>query len=109
MIGLVGHSGSGKSTLVNLICRFYDVTEGAVRVDGTDIRDLRIADYSCGGCHAQQVARVGGGGGDRQGHAPILAPDRGRREPPGVEVDGAQARGAGFGGGHTVEYRQGCR
>jgi ATP-binding cassette subfamily B protein len=29
MIGLVGHSGSGKSTLVNLICRFYDVTEGA--------------------------------------------------------------------------------
>jgi ATP-binding cassette subfamily B protein len=31
MIGLVGHSGSGKSTLVNLICRFYDVTEGAIR------------------------------------------------------------------------------
>ena len=30
MIGLVGHSGSGKSTLVNLICRFYDVTEGAI-------------------------------------------------------------------------------
>ncbi len=38
MIGLVGHSGSGKSTLVNLICRFYDVTEGAIQVDGTDIR-----------------------------------------------------------------------
>ena len=31
MIGLVGHSGSGKSTLVNLICRFYDVTDGAIR------------------------------------------------------------------------------
>ncbi len=30
MIGLVGHSGSGKSTLVNLICRFYDVSEGAI-------------------------------------------------------------------------------
>ena len=30
MIGLVGHSGSGKSTLVNLICRFYDVTQGSV-------------------------------------------------------------------------------
>ncbi len=45
MIGLVGHSGSGKSTLVNLICRFYDVTEGAIRVDGTDIRRLGIADY----------------------------------------------------------------
>ena len=45
MIGLVGHSGSGKTTLVNLICRFYDVTEGAIRVDGVDIRSLPIADY----------------------------------------------------------------
>ena len=45
MIGLVGHSGSGKSTLVNLICRFYDVTEGAIQVDGVDIRALAIADY----------------------------------------------------------------
>ena len=45
MIGLVGHSGSGKSTLVNLICRFYDVTDGAIRVDGTDIRRFAVADY----------------------------------------------------------------
>ncbi len=45
MIGLVGHSGSGKSTLVNLICRFYDVTEGAIRVDGVDIRSFPVADY----------------------------------------------------------------
>jgi ATP-binding cassette subfamily B protein len=45
MIGLVGQSGSGKSTLVNLICRFYDLSEGAIRIDGTDIRDVRIADY----------------------------------------------------------------
>ena len=45
MIGLVGQSGSGKSTLVNLICRFYDVSEGSIHVDGLDIRDLRIADY----------------------------------------------------------------
>lgn len=45
MIGLVGHSGSGKSTLVNLICRFYDVTEGSVRIDGTDIRSLPVAEY----------------------------------------------------------------
>ncbi len=45
MIGLVGHSGSGKSTLVNLICRFYDATEGAIRVDGVDIRSLAVADY----------------------------------------------------------------
>lgn len=45
MIGLVGHSGSGKSTLVNLICRFYDVTQGAILVDGVDLRQLRVADY----------------------------------------------------------------
>jgi ATP-binding cassette subfamily B protein len=45
MIGLVGHSGSGKSTLVNLICRFYDVSEGSIRVDGVDIRSFPVADY----------------------------------------------------------------
>jgi ATP-binding cassette subfamily B protein len=45
MIGLVGHSGSGKSTLVNLICRFYDVTEGAILVDGTDVRRFGVTDY----------------------------------------------------------------
>jgi ATP-binding cassette subfamily B protein len=45
MIGLVGHSGSGKSTLVNLICRFYDVTDGAIKVDGTDLRRFGVADY----------------------------------------------------------------
>ncbi len=45
MIGLVGHSGSGKSTLVNLLCRFYDVTDGAIQVDGTDIRRFGVADY----------------------------------------------------------------
>jgi len=45
MVGLVGHSGSGKSTLVNLICRFYDVSEGSIRVDGTDIRSFPVADY----------------------------------------------------------------
>ena len=45
MIGLVGHSGSGKSTLVNLICRFYDVSDGAIQVDGIDIRRFAVADY----------------------------------------------------------------
>ncbi len=45
MVGLVGHSGSGKSTLVNLICRFYDVSEGAIEVDGHDIRSLSVSDY----------------------------------------------------------------
>jgi ATP-binding cassette subfamily B protein len=45
MIGLVGHSGSGKSTLVNLICRFYDVSQGAITVDGVDVRSIPIAEY----------------------------------------------------------------
>jgi ATP-binding cassette subfamily B protein len=45
MIGLVGHSGSGKSTLVNLICRFYDVAEGTICLDGVDIRSIAVADY----------------------------------------------------------------
>ncbi len=44
-IGLVGHSGSGKSTLVNLINRFYDVSSGSIRIDGTDIRALPVAEY----------------------------------------------------------------
>ena len=45
MIGLVGHSGSGKSTLVNLISRFYDVSEGSIQVDGVDVRRVAVADY----------------------------------------------------------------
>lgn len=45
MIGLVGPSGAGKSTLVNLVCRFYDVSGGAILVDGTDIRNFPITEY----------------------------------------------------------------
>jgi ABC-type multidrug transport system fused ATPase/permease subunit len=44
MVGLVGPSGSGKSTLVSLISRFYDVTEGAVKVDGHDVREVELKD-----------------------------------------------------------------
>ena len=43
-VALVGQSGSGKTTLTNLVPRFYDVTEGAVRLDGIDIRDLDLDD-----------------------------------------------------------------
>ena len=43
VVALVGPSGAGKSTLVNLLPRFYDVTSGAVRIDGHDLRDLTIA------------------------------------------------------------------
>jgi subfamily B ATP-binding cassette protein MsbA len=42
MAALVGPSGSGKSTLMNLLLRFYDVQEGAIRIDGQDIRDVTL-------------------------------------------------------------------
>ncbi len=45
MVGLVGHSGSGKSTMVNLVCRFYDVSDGAIKIDGVDIRRFAVSDY----------------------------------------------------------------
>jgi ATP-binding cassette subfamily B protein len=45
MIGLVGPSGSGKTTMVNLACRFYDVAEGAILVDSTDVRSFVIEEF----------------------------------------------------------------
>lgn len=41
-MALVGSSGAGKTTLCSLIPRFYDVTGGSIRIDGTDIRDIRL-------------------------------------------------------------------
>ena len=42
-VAILGTTGSGKSTLVNLIPRFYDVTGGAVRLDGNDVRDVTLS------------------------------------------------------------------
>ena len=44
-IALVGESGGGKSTMAKLIARFYDPDEGAVRVDGTDLREVELRSY----------------------------------------------------------------
>ncbi len=44
MIGLAGPSGGGKTTLINLICRFYDVLEGQILIDGIDVRDYDMHD-----------------------------------------------------------------
>ena len=41
-VALVGESGAGKSTILNLLPRFYDVQEGAIRIDGHDVRDVTI-------------------------------------------------------------------
>ena len=45
VIALVGKSGSGKTTLVNLIPRFYEVTEGAIKVNGIDIKNISLKKY----------------------------------------------------------------
>lgn len=43
-VAIVGPTGSGKTTLINLLMRFYDVDKGCIRIDGTDIRDIKRAD-----------------------------------------------------------------
>ena len=42
MIGLVGKSGAGKSTLINLMCRFYDVDDGAITIDGHPVQSIKL-------------------------------------------------------------------
>ena len=41
-IGIIGSTGAGKSTIMNLLCRFYDTTAGAVRIGGRDVKDYRM-------------------------------------------------------------------
>ena len=43
-VGIIGSTGSGKSTIMNLLCRFYDASNGEVRVDGINVKDLDLYD-----------------------------------------------------------------
>ena len=43
-VAVVGHTGAGKTTLISLLLRFYDVQKGAVRIDGTDVKEMDLAD-----------------------------------------------------------------
>jgi ABC-type multidrug transport system fused ATPase/permease subunit len=54
LVALLGRSGSGKSTVANLLGRFYDVTEGKIMVDGTDIRDVTLSSLRKNVVAAQQ-------------------------------------------------------
>ena len=41
-VGILGTTGAGKSTIINLLCRFFDVTDGEVLVDGINVKDLDL-------------------------------------------------------------------
>ena len=43
-VALVGHTGSGKTSIINLLCRFYDVNEGQVLIDGIDLREMELSE-----------------------------------------------------------------
>lgn len=44
-VALVGHNGAGKSTIIKLLCRFYDVSEGEILINGVNIKELKLADW----------------------------------------------------------------
>ncbi len=44
-VGIVGKSGSGKTTIIKLLTRYYDVTNGSIKIDGQDIRDVSLERY----------------------------------------------------------------
>ncbi|MBI1924743.1 ATP-binding cassette domain-containing protein, partial [Candidatus Poribacteria bacterium] len=43
-VAIVGHTGAGKTSIINLLCRFYEVNKGEIRIDGADIREMRLED-----------------------------------------------------------------
>ncbi len=65
VVALVGPSGAGKTTLVSLLPRFWDVSEGRIRLDGIDVRELRLADLrGAVGLVPQEPALFSGSVGD---------------------------------------------
>lgn len=59
--GIIGPTGSGKTTLINLLCRFYDASEGAVLVNGTDVKKIRHASLLKGiGLVPQKISLLSG-------------------------------------------------
>ncbi len=43
-VAIVGHTGAGKTTLISLLLRFYDLQQGAIRIDGVDVREMDVAE-----------------------------------------------------------------
>jgi len=75
LIAILGSTGSGKSTIMNLIPRFYDVTAGAVRIDGHDVRDLTLESLrSVIGIVFQETTLFSGTIGDNIAYAAPNAP-----------------------------------
>ncbi|MGE3108265.1 MAG: ABC transporter ATP-binding protein [Phycisphaerales bacterium] len=69
-VALVGRSGAGKTTLCNLVARFYDPTEGRIRFDGRDLRDIPVDEYRRGlGIVEQDVFLFDGTVGENIGYA----------------------------------------
>ena len=94
---MVGPSGAGKTTLVNLVPRFYDVTSGAVRIDGRDVRDFDLASSAPDGRHRGA------------GHFPVQRYGRQQhRLRPAGHAFGRDSRAARNRAGRRI-HRAGCR
>jgi ATP-binding cassette subfamily B protein len=93
-IALVGPTGAGKTTIVNLLTRFYDIKDGSIRIDGTDIREIKKDDLrQRNGDGKHQIRQLGS---HRRGvHPGCGACERGRLHttPPQGLRDGAQREG----------------